>query len=74
MTERVYLTPLPDPVPRWTAIRKAEVCERIRRGDITPEEACARYDLSVEELSEWARRARQGKVAAFKATTRSRYR
>lgn len=75
MTERVYLTPLPDMTGRrWTAIRKAEVALRVRRGDLTPEEARARFNLSEDELAEWMRADRRGRIDAFKATTRSTYR
>jgi len=38
---------------RWVARRKAAVVVAVRRGLITTEEACRRYDLSEEEFSSW---------------------
>ena len=45
---------LPPPgVKRWTAQRKAAVALAIRKGSISAQEACARYNLSSEELAQW---------------------
>jgi hypothetical protein len=41
---------------RWSARRKANVIEAIRAGDLSREEAFARYDLSPEELASWEKR------------------
>ena len=38
---------------RWVARRKAAVLAAVRRGLITREEACRRYELSEEEFSSW---------------------
>jgi len=44
--------PPPD-TKRWTARLKAAVVEAVRAGVITPENACWRYNLSVEEFLSW---------------------
>jgi hypothetical protein len=38
---------------RWVARRKAEVVAAVKGGLLSIEEACARYDLSIEELMLW---------------------
>ena len=38
---------------RWVARRKAAVLAAVRRGQITREEVCRRYELSEEEFSSW---------------------
>lgn len=44
--------PPPDTV-RWVARRKAQVVAAIEKGRLTVEEACGRYNLSLEEVSSW---------------------
>jgi len=45
---------LPPPsTKRWVIRRKAEVVTAVRAGLLTLEEACARYNLSVEEFLSW---------------------
>ena len=44
--------PSPD-TKRWVVRRKADVVLAIRRGLITAEEACRRYNLSLDELERW---------------------
>jgi DNA-binding transcriptional regulator YiaG len=46
--------PPPD-VKRWVATRKAAVILAIRKGSISTQEACARYNISAEELAQWER-------------------
>lgn len=43
----------PANVKRWTIRRKAAVVTAVKSGTITREEACARYQLSEEELLAW---------------------
>ena len=38
---------------RWVIRRKAEVVAAVRGGLLTLEEACERYQLTVEEFSTW---------------------
>jgi hypothetical protein len=47
---------LPPPnTSRWVVRRKARVVAAVRDGIISLEEACHRYNLSVEELQIWQR-------------------
>lgn len=47
---------LPPPgTRRWVIRRKAEVVAGVRGGLISLEEACSRYDLSLEEFLTWQR-------------------
>lgn len=48
--------PLPKVGSRWTAYRKAAVVEAIDRGEITEDDACARYGIEPEELALWRSR------------------
>lgn len=38
---------------RWVTKRKAQLITAIRGGLLTVEEACKRYRLTIDELSEW---------------------
>jgi hypothetical protein len=40
---------------RWVPRRKAAIVDAVRQGDISLEEVCRRYKLSVEELLSWQR-------------------
>src|SRR5690606_37280412 len=40
---------------RWVVRRKAEVVAAVNGGLLTVDEACARYDLTVEEFAGWQR-------------------
>ncbi len=53
---RLRLEDLPPPdTRRWVARRKAEVVTAVRANLLTLEEACRRYNLSVEEYTSWER-------------------
>jgi len=46
--------PAAPPVPkRWVPHRKAEVIAAVDRGELTLEQACARYAISIEEFVCW---------------------
>ena len=45
----------PTDTKRWVARRKAVVVSAVRRGTISLEEACCRYQLSIEEFHAWQR-------------------
>lgn len=48
------LRELPPPdTRRWVARRKAQVVAAVRSGVLTLDEACRRYNLSVEEFQAW---------------------
>lgn len=63
-----YHTKLPEPVVRWTDVRKAEVLARIDHGDITAAEALRRFAISPEELEAWRRDLVRGGAKALRAT------
>ena len=43
----------PSNTRRWVIRRKAEVVAAVRGGLLSPEEACTRYTLTVEEFLSW---------------------
>lgn len=58
----------PRDTTRWVASRKALVVAAVERGQITIEEAMARYRLSQEEFSAWQRALSRGGVKALRMT------
>ena len=46
--------PSPD-TKRWVPRRKAVIVDAVRRGAVSLEEVCRRYQLSVEEFITWQR-------------------
>ena len=47
---------LPSPqTTRWTPGRKAAVIEGVRQGLLTVEQACERYNLTIDEYRAWER-------------------
>ncbi len=66
---------LPPPnTRRWVIRRKAEVVAAVRGGLITLEEACQRYQLSVEEFLAWQRVIERHGLAGLRATRVQQYR
>jgi Protein of unknown function (DUF1153) len=65
--------PPPD-TKRWVARRKAVVVNAVRSGAITLEEACRRYELSVEEFHAWQRAIETHGVAGLRVTRLQIYR
>ena len=52
--EALSLETLPAPgTMRWVIRRKAEVVAAVNGGLLTIEEACERYDLTLDELTSW---------------------
>lgn len=51
----VAIEALPEPGCRWTGAKKAIVAAAVLEGVISVAEACARYELSLEELGTWQR-------------------
>lgn len=45
----------PDDTVRWVPSRKAAVLSAIRAGEISLEDACRRWRLSIEEIHLWQR-------------------
>jgi hypothetical protein len=46
---------LPRAGQRWTVRRKAAVVEAVRRGSMPIDEACALYNISIDEFVAWER-------------------
>ena len=53
---------------RWTAHRKAAVLKEIFAGELSVTEACARWELSLEELQSWQRDYYRYGLAGLKTT------
>lgn len=69
------LEDLPPPeTKRWVSRRKAEVVTAVRAGLLTLEDACRRYNLSVEEFLSWQRLIESHGVAGLRATRLQDYR
>ena len=65
--------PPPD-ARRWVSRRKAQVITAIRDGLLTVEEACARYSLSIEELTTWQWLFERNGTAGLRVTRTQEYR
>lgn len=64
----------PTNTQRWVARRKATVVSAVDHGLIEPEEACAMYRLSVEELELWREAVHRHGAAALRVTALQKYR
>jgi len=54
--EELTVDSLPPPeTTRWVSRRKAQVVAAVKGGLLTPDEACARYRMSLEEMANWQR-------------------
>jgi hypothetical protein len=65
--------PPPD-TKRWVVRRKAIIVEAVRCGRISLEEACRRYNLSVEEFRAWEQAIDSFGVAGLRVTRLQIYR
>ncbi len=69
------LADLPPPsTKRWVIRRKAEVVSAVRGGLLTLEEACERYQLTLEEFLAWQKAIDQFGMAGLRATRVQQYR
>ncbi len=69
------LKDLPPPsTKRWVIRRKAEVVAAVRGGLLTLEEACDRYQLTVEEFLSWQKAIDQFGLPGLRATRVQQYR
>lgn len=59
---------------RWVKSRKLSVIKAIKSRYFTENEACAYYDLSLEELESWKRMLENHGPDALRATHLKRYR
>lgn len=68
-------TELPSPdTKRWVVRRKAVVVEAVRSGRISLDEACRRYNLSIEEFRAWERAIDSHGVPGLRVTRLQIYR
>src|ERR1700741_1905900 len=65
--------PPPD-TKRWVARRKAVIVDAVRNGAISLEEACRRYELSIEEFLAWQRAIESHGVAGLRVPRLQIYR
>lgn len=65
--------PPPD-TTRWVMRRKAEVVSAVRGGLLSVEEACARWNLSLEEFESWQRLIDRHGIRGLRATRLQQYR
>lgn len=73
--------PIPDSVDlppigttRWVIRRKAAVVAGVHSGLISLEEACKRYNLSIEEFLSWQRQIEQHGLLGLRTTRLQDYR
>lgn len=59
---------------RWTPRRKAEVVAAVSGGLLSIEEACQRYDLTLEELASWERSVERAGLNGLRVTRMQHYR
>ncbi len=65
--------PSPD-TKRWVVRRKAVVVQAVRSGSISLQEACRRYNLSVEEFLAWQRAIDRHGIPGLRVTRLQIYR
>ena len=66
---------LPEPrTKRWVPRRKAQVVAAVSSGAITLDEACRRYELTIEEFLTWQRAIDRFGLAGLRATHAQDYR
>ncbi len=73
---------IPDAIPelpspdtkRWVVRRKAVVVQAVRNGFISLQEACRRYNLSVEEFLAWQRAIERYGIPGLRVTRLQIYR
>jgi Protein of unknown function (DUF1153) len=59
---------------RWVARRKAVIVNAVRNGALSLDEACRRYQLSVEEFRGWQQAIEAHGVAGLRVTRLQIYR
>ncbi len=69
------LSDLPSPnIKRWHIRRKAMVVTAVRTGLISVAEACARYNITIEEFLSWKRLLDEHGLRGLRATCLQKYR
>lgn len=75
MGKKMSLEDMPPPTTkRWVIRRKAEVVAGVRGGLLTLDEACRRYNLSVDEFRSWQRLLESHGVQGLRTTKIKKYR
>lgn len=59
---------------RWVVRRKAEVVAAVNGGLLTIDEACERYDLTIEEFAAWQRAVDRSGMQGLRVTRLQHYR
>ena len=73
--EALSITDLPkNNMTRWVIRRKAEVVAAVNGGMLSLEEACARYDLSLEEFCSWQETIDKSGLSGLRISHLSKYR
>lgn len=73
--EPLTLASLPAPdTRRWVVRRKAEVVSAVNGGLLTIDEACQRYDLTLEEFAGWQRAVDRSGMQGLRVTRTQHYR
>ncbi len=73
--EPLTIADLPPPnTRRWVVRRKAEVVSAVNGGLLTIDEACARYDLTLEEFAGWQRAVDRSGMPGLRVTRIQHYR
>lgn len=75
IAESLSVHDLPPPnTKRWVVRRKAAVVAAVRNGVLSLNEACERYNLSVEEFLSWEKLIERHGIGALRTTRLQRYR
>ena len=64
----------PQSTSRWVPRRKAEVVAAVDGGLLTIEEACERYELTLEEFASWQRGVERSGMQGLRITRSQQYR
>ncbi|HEX3063845.1 MAG TPA: DUF1153 domain-containing protein [Dongiaceae bacterium] len=73
--ELLTLEMLPSPdTTRWVVRRKAEVVAAVNGGLLTIDEACERYNLTLEEFAAWQRAVDRSGMKGLRVTRIQHYR
>ena len=59
---------------RWVVRRKAEVVAAVNGGLLSVDEACERYDLTLEEFASWQRAVDRSGMPGLRVTRIQHYR
>jgi hypothetical protein len=72
--ESTSVTLPPTDTVRWVVRRKAKIVAAVQNGQLSPDEACARYNLSMEELESWLHLMHAHGLKGLQTTRANQYR